>query len=256
MNSQNNFVNYDGQSNAICFANVSKSIGGRLLLRDVCFEVKKGETLAIAGINGAGKTTLLRCLMDYMKVSQGSITIFGESNLRQSARIPLSFLPERFVPPGFMTAHETLQWLSGLRGIPWTLEQSLNGFAQFELDEQALHRPLRLFSKGMTQKIGLISCLLVNTPIVVFDEPMSGLDPQAKRFVAHAIKQARTEGRTIVFTSHSMNDVQLLCDRVLVIHNSTVAFLGKPRELQNRFPSESLEESFLQCIESKEALHA
>jgi ABC-2 type transport system ATP-binding protein len=256
MNNPNNFVNFDAQASAICFANVYKSIGKQVLLRDICFDMKPGETVAIAGINGAGKTTLLRCLMDYVKVSHGAITIFGISNLQSKARVPLSFLPERFVPPSFMTGHETLQWLSGLRGMAWSIEQSVQGFAQFELDQQALHRPLRFFSKGMTQKIGLISCLLVQTPIVVLDEPMSGLDPQAKRFVAQAIKRAKEAGRTVLFTSHSMSDVQALSDRVLIIHHSAVRFLGTPRELRNSFISDSLEDSFLQCIECKELTHA
>jgi ABC-2 type transport system ATP-binding protein len=251
-----NFAGLDAQSSAIRFANVHKSLGSQSLLRDICFDVKPGETVAIAGINGAGKTTLLRCLMDYVKVSQGSITIFGISNLQPQARLPLSFLPERFVPPSFMTGHETLQWLSGLRGMPWSTEQSVRGFAQFELDQQALHRPLRFFSKGMTQKIGLISCLLVQTPIVVLDEPMSGLDPQARRFVAQAIERAKQGGRTLLFTSHSMNDVQALCDRLLIIHDSTVRFLGTPSELRKKFTSESLEDSFLKCIEGKELTHA
>jgi ABC-2 type transport system ATP-binding protein len=256
MNNQNNYVNPDAQSSAICFANVHKLLGSQVLLRDICFEVKPGETMAIAGINGAGKTSLLRCLMDYVKVSRGSISIFGISNLQPKARTPLSFLPERFVPPSFMTGHETLQWLSGLRGMPWSMEQSVRGFAQFELDQQALHRPLRFFSKGMTQKIGLISCLLVETSIVVLDEPMSGLDPQAKRFVAQAIRRAKQAGRTVLFTSHSLSDVQSLCDRVLIIHGSAVRFLGTPSELRNTFKSESLEDSFLQCIECKELAHA
>jgi ABC-2 type transport system ATP-binding protein len=237
---------------AIQFSHVTKCIDQKTILDDVCFEVRAGETLAIAGVNGAGKTTLLRCLLDFMKVTSGRVDIFGVASTLASARTPLAFLPERFVPPGYLTGHETLVWLAGLRGQTWSEAASRQGFADFAIDPQAMHRPLKFFSKGMTQKIGLMACLILPAPLVVLDEPMSGLDPLARRFFTTALKQAKAQGRTIVFTSHSMLDIETLCDRMALIHNGALIFCGTPVTLRQRFSGASLEEAFIHSIETLE----
>lgn len=237
---------------AIRFSNVGKSINQRSILSDVRFEVAQGRTVAIVGVNGAGKTTLLRCLLDYIKPTSGSIEVFGLPSTLPAARERLAFLPERFVPPGHLTGHETLVWLAGLRGQAWSIEQSRQGLEQFAIDPLALQRPLRLFSKGMTQKIGLMATLLANTPLIVLDEPMSGLDPQARRYVSNALSTARQAGRTLLFTSHSMADVEHLANDMALIHQGELRFFGSPAALRERFDGASLDESFLQCIEAKE----
>jgi ABC-2 type transport system ATP-binding protein len=237
---------------AVQLRGVSKCIDQKMILDNISFEVLSGETVAIAGINGAGKTSLLRCLLDFFKVTSGSINIFGLPSTKSSARNLLAFLPERFVPPGHLTGHETLVWLSGLRGRSWTEEESRKGFADFSIDPQALHRPLRLFSKGMTQKIGLMATMVLQTPLVVLDEPMSGLDPLARRFFTTALKRAQGQGRTIVFTSHSMQDIESLCDRMALIHNGALIFFGTPATLRHRFSGASLEDAFVNSIETLE----
>jgi ABC-2 type transport system ATP-binding protein len=233
---------------------LGKQIDQRWVLRDIRFELPAGHSLAIVGVNGAGKTTLLRCLLDFLKPSVGNIQIFGLPSTEPKARGPLCFLPERFNPPGYLTGHETLVWLAGLRGQQWTKAQTLTGFEQFAIDPAAIKRPLKVFSKGMTQKIGLMACLMSDAPLVVLDEPMSGLDPQARREVVKHLAQAKTNQRSLVFTSHSLPDVQTLADQLVLIHQGRMRFAGSPAALCKQFQTPSLEDAFLHCIQSEELL--
>jgi ABC-2 type transport system ATP-binding protein len=246
----NPVANFD--HSAVLVSDLCKTIDHRQVLTDIRFDLLAGRTLGIAGVNGAGKTTLLRCILDFMKPSSGSIKIFGVPSTEPSARNALAYLPERFVPPGYLSGHETLVWLAGLRNQRWSREQSEAGFAQYRIDPKALRRPLREFSKGMTQKIGLMACLLSSCPLLILDEPMSGLDPLARRFVADALAQAKLEGRSIILTSHAMHDLDRLCDTLLVIHEGRMRFNGPPGELRAATACSTLDDAFVSLLQTED----
>jgi ABC-2 type transport system ATP-binding protein len=242
---------------AIRFESIAKSYRGRDVLRAVSFEVPAGASTAIAGINGAGKSTLLRCLLDFCRPDQGRILIDGVEHTSIAARSRLGWLPERFVPPAHLRAIECLHWLAGMRSTRIDEQQARERAAAFGLDERALHARVRELSKGMTQKLGLLSIALSPCPIWILDEPMSGLDPQARLSVAQMIDDARRQGRTVLFTTHDMRDLARRCDRVVVLHEGTVRFDASPREFLQRFAGVSAEsvagnadpdDAFLQCI--------
>jgi ABC-2 type transport system ATP-binding protein len=239
-----------GARASLRFEGVCKSYRGRSVLRDVSFDVHPGSVTAIAGINGAGKSTLLRCLLDFQEPDAGRIFIDGRDHEDINARQALAWLPERFVPPAHLTARECLQWLGGLRPGGWDASRAESLAGALGLDAAALDARVRELSKGMTQKLGLLAIGLAPNPTWILDEPMSGLDPVARRQVARLIDMARDCGRTVLFTTHGLRDLPARCDRLVVLHEGSIRFDGAPGEFGARHHSGDLEEAFVRCIES------
>lgn len=233
------------ESRAIELSNVGKSYRNQRALRAVSLSVAAGECVAIVGANGAGKTTLLRCLLDFTRPDEGTISIAGRSHLDPKSRAVLSFLPERFMPPSYLKGDESLRLLAELHGACVDTTALRNTLARFEFPLEALSRPVRTYSKGMTQKLGLASIIVGRKPWIVLDEPMSGLDPQARHGVAQVIQEARQAGQGVLFTTHSLHDLESLCDRMLVLHNGSPIFLGTPEALKVRHGCTDLEHAFL-----------
>jgi ABC-2 type transport system ATP-binding protein len=236
-------------SAAIRFRAVAKRYKGREVLRDVSFDVPLGSSVAIAGVNGAGKSTLLRCLLDFARPDAGRIFIGEHDSDQLPARAQIGWLPERFVPPAHLNARECLEWLAGLRGTTLDVPRMKALAADLGLDARALATRVRELSKGMTQKLGLMSIGLSDCPIWVLDEPMSGLDPLARRNVTRLIDGARDAGRTVLFTSHGLRDLPALCDRLVVLHGGAVRFCGGLDEFSARYESSDLELAFLACLQ-------
>lgn len=237
-------------SPALAFRGVGKSFGSHRVLADVTFDVACGEALALVGVNGAGKTTLLRALFDLSRPDEGSIAVFGRPAHESDARAHLSYLAERFNPPGFASGLELLRYLLALHG------QVLDGAAAaaeavaLDLDPAALARPAREYSKGMAQKLGLIACILAARPLVVLDEPMSGLDPRARALFKRRLAALRAAGVSLFFSTHLLADVEALCDRIAVLDGGRVVFVGAPAALLERAGADNLEDAFLSCIAS------
>jgi ABC-2 type transport system ATP-binding protein len=234
---------------AIRFASVAKRYRGRTVLRDVSFDVPAGSSVAVAGVNGAGKSTLLRCLLDFSRPDAGSIHIGGRDATELPARAALAWLPERFVPPAHLSARECLQWLGGLRGTRWDAQRMQALAEQLGLDAPALAARTRELSKGMTQKIGLLSIALSDCPIWVLDEPMSGLDPLARRTVADLIDGAGRAGRTVLFTTHGLRDLPASCERIVVLHQGGVRYCGSLDGFAQRYGTPDAEAALLACLD-------
>jgi ABC-2 type transport system ATP-binding protein len=234
---------------AIRFQAVAKRYRDREVLRAVSFEVPAGSSVAIAGVNGAGKSTLLRCLLDFARPDGGRIFIGDCDSDALHARAQLGWLPERFVPPAHLSARECLEWLAGLRGTTLDVTLMETMAAELGLDARALASRVRELSKGMTQKLGLMSIGLSDCPIWVLDEPMSGLDPLARRNVTRLIDGARAAGRTVLFTTHGLRDLPALCDRLVVLHQGTVRYCGGLEEFADRYETADLELAFLACLQ-------
>jgi ABC-2 type transport system ATP-binding protein len=121
-------------------------------------------------------------------------------------------------------------------------------FGALDLDRSALDRPARVYSKGMTQKLGLAACLLSGKDLYVLDEPTSGLDPKARALLKAELKAMRGAGRTVFFTSHALADITEMCDHMAVLHAGRLRFAGAPQELLSRYRTPDLEQAFLACI--------
>ncbi|WP_229414502.1 ABC transporter ATP-binding protein [Zemynaea arenosa] len=234
---------------ALRCAGVAKSYRRMTVLHDASLEVGAGECVGLVGVNGAGKTSLLRCVLDLVAVDRGTIEIFGIDHRQPTARAALAFLPERFAPPWYMTGAEFIRHLLRLHGLapaPAGVEEALRSL---ELDREALQRQVRHYSKGMTQKLGLAAFLLIGKPLCVLDEPASGLDPKARALFKDALRGLGRQGRAVLFTSHNLQDVEELCDRIVVLHGGHVRFSGTPSDCRARYDAGSLEQAFLRCFE-------
>jgi ABC-2 type transport system ATP-binding protein len=233
---------------AVRIDHLAKRYGRQVALDDIGLSIERGEAFGLVGANGAGKTTLIRCLLDLTAPDAGSISIFGVPSRQAAARAKLAYLPERFVPPHYLTGGEFLRTLATLMGAAYDAGRAERLVAELELEREALARPVRTLSKGMTQKLGLAGCLLPERQLYVLDEPMSGLDPAARIAVKGALRRLSAEGRTLLFTSHVLADVDELCSSIAVLERAHLRFRGTPQALRERYGEANLERAFLRCI--------
>lgn len=233
---------------ALQFRQVSKSYGKSVVLNGLDLNVQPGEFFGLVGVNGAGKTTLIKCLMDFSEPDRGNIEIFGVSHRQYRARAQLAFVPERFTPPYYLTGRDFLQYMLRLRGQtyqPAMIEAMLQAL---DLDLTALTKTVCAYSKGMTQKIGLAASFLSERALYVLDEPMSGLDPKARALLKRHLQSMKSQGRTVFFSSHALSDVEEICERMAILHQGRLRFVGTPAECCQQYDAENLEQAFMNCI--------
>lgn len=230
-------------------AAVHKSYGSVHPLRNVEFSVAAGAFFGLVGVNGAGKTTLIKCLLDAIRPDSGEIRIFGESSRKTQSRRQLAFLPERFSAPYYVTGLEFLVLMSRLYRVRSTSVAVDATVRSLDLDPDALCRPVKSYSKGMTQKLGLAACLLSERPLLVLDEPASGLDPKARALLKVALRASRSKGTTVFLTSHALADVEEICDSMAVLHGGALRYIGTPGGLRTVTGQDSLESAFLATID-------
>ena len=234
--------------NAIVFSGVSKRLGRRPVLEDLSLEVHAGEIFGLVGTNGAGKTTCIKCLLDLCHYDSGRIHIFGRPAGEPESRRPLAYLPERFVPPRHLLGREFLDFMAAMHRVEPSPGRVREVLAALDLAPSTLDEPVRDYSKGMAQKLGLAACFLAAKSLLVFDEPMSGLDPKARVLARQHLGELRDGGATVFFSTHLLSDAGGLCDRMGVLHDGAMRFVGSPAHLRERFPAPTLEESWLACI--------
>ena len=230
------------------FENVTKSYGRHDVLSRISLDLKEGEYLGLVGVNGAGKTTLIKCLLDLTMANSGKISIFGKPHNRKASRRELVYLPEKFVPPYYLSGNDFLEYMSELYGVRHDRDAIAELLKILDMDLSALEKPVKQLSKGMSQKLGLCACLLSNRKLFVLDEPMSGLDPRARAYLKRHLLGLKEKGRTLFFSSHMLNDVEVLCDRVAILHEGQILFTGSPKSCCEKFNAESFEQAYLNCV--------
>jgi ABC-2 type transport system ATP-binding protein len=234
---------------AVVFDGVGHRHDGGFTLEAVRLTVAAGQSVGLVGRNGAGKSTLLRCLLDFIRPRQGTIRIHGLDSRDPAARAGLAWLPERFVPPAHLSGEEFLRLQARLRGRIHDPQAARRCLDALGFDPTALSRPARHYSKGMAQALGLACALLAEAPLTVLDEPTSGLDPAVRARTRAALRAIRGTGRALLFSSHALDDVASLCDRVLVMHAGRLLLDTTPHEwLSSRPPGTTLETAFLETI--------
>ncbi|MFT5393407.1 MAG: ABC-2 type transport system ATP-binding protein [Gammaproteobacteria bacterium] len=234
---------------AVRFDAVSKAYPSQTVLREFSLDVHQGEFFGLVGVNGAGKTTAMKCLLDFVRPARGTISVFGLSSLETRARARVAYLPERFLPPYHLTGSAFLGYIGRLYGVALSSQRIEQACAAVDLDVAALNRTARTYSKGMAQKLGLVGCFLSDRDLLVLDEPMSGLDPKARVLVKRKLHDLKRNGTTVVFSTHMLFDVEELCDRMGVLDEGWLKFVGAPGECTERFAAATLEEAYLACIE-------
>ena len=233
---------------ALRIAGLRKRYGTREVLRGVDLEVDAGRGFGLVGVNGAGKTTLLKCALDFCDFQSGSIDVFGVGSHAPGSRTRLAFLPERFSPPYYLLGREFIRTTLALGQRPYDELRARAQLEALEMEPDVLDRPARQLSKGMTQKLGLAAAFLLERELTILDEPMSGLDPASRVAVKSVLTRLIAEGRTLLFTSHVLADVEELCSCIGVLHRGAVLFAGPPAGLCERTGEARLENAFLRCI--------
>jgi ABC-2 type transport system ATP-binding protein len=233
---------------AVCVAALEKRYARLRALDGVDLDVPSGAAFGLVGANGAGKTTLVKCLLDLSGRDAGTVEVFGVDASRAEARRRLAYVPERFVPPHYLRCREFIELMQRLCGAHTDAARAARVLAELELERDILERPVRQLSKGMTQKLGLAACFIVERDLYVLDEPMSGLDPAARVAVKGVLRGLAAEGRTLFFTSHVLADVEELCSLIAVLDRGRVRFRGTPAALCERYGEAHLERAFMRCI--------
>lgn len=233
---------------ALRFRQLVKRYANTPVLDGIDLDIAPGECVGLVGVNGAGKTSLLKCLFDFVQVDGGSIDIFGRSHREPAARSPLAFLPERFMPPYYLSGAEFLAYMAKLHGNRYDPGEAHAMLDALDLDHAALSMPARKQSKGMTQKLGLAACFLSNKQAYILDEPMSGLDPKARARLKERLRHVRAQGATVFFSSHALADIDELCDRMAILHEGRLRFTGTPQACRDAYGAATLEQAFLTCV--------
>ena len=216
------------------------------------FRCQAGQIYGLLGANGAGKTTTLRLLATILQPTAGTARVAG-FDIRQQpekVRANVGFLSTATALYGRLTARETVEYfgrLNGLRADP--LRRRIEElFALLEINEFADRRCDKL-STGMKQKVSIARTLVHDPPVMILDEPTLGLDVMAARTIAGFIRDCRSRGKTVIFSSHVMSEVQKLCDQIGIIHNGRLLAEGTLSELRQRTGEVDLEEIFVQTVE-------
>lgn len=201
-------------------------------VRGIGFEVRQGEIFGLLGPNGAGKTTTIKMVLRLIFPMRGTIELFGTKNPGPADMVRLGYLPENPYIYQYLKPLEFLDLCGRLTGMDRSARQkrSKEMIARVGL-EHAIDRPIGKFSKGMMQRVGLAQALLHDPELLILDEPMSGLDPIGRKEVRDVIVEQRQRGKTILFTSHILSDVELLCDRVGIMQRGRMSHYGPLNEL-------------------------
>jgi ABC-2 type transport system ATP-binding protein len=205
---------------------------GTRALDGVSLEVQRGEVFGYLGPNGSGKTTTLKLLFGFIAPDEGQWTVLGVPHTEQSWRYRVGFLPESPYFYDYLTAREYLDYSGALLGLGRAVRRDR---ATALLDRVGLshsaHMPLRRFSKGMLQRLGLAQALINEPELVLLDEPMSGLDPLGRRLVRDVILGLKEAGKTVFFSTHILPDAEALCDRVAVLKGGQLLSVGRLSEI-------------------------
>lgn len=214
--------------------NLFKSFGDLKALDDVSFEVNKGELFGVIGQNGAGKSTLFRSMMNFYDHFDGEILYEGE----KMSEVPLEkigFLPEERSLSPKKTIREEIKYFARLNQMKNLDDKVLeNYFDRFEI-KGSLDDKIKSLSKGNQQKVQLLASLIYKPEFLILDEPFSGLDPYNASLLMGIIKEINEEGTTILFSSHNMENIEYLCDRLIMLRNGKIVLNGSPNEIRNSY---------------------
>jgi ABC-2 type transport system ATP-binding protein len=209
-------------------------------VRDVSVTLQAGESMGYLGPNGSGKTTSIKCLLGLIQPSGGQIQLFGRAPSDPMARARVGYLPEAPYFYDYLTPLEVLEYVGKLYGMAPRdrSRRSAELLGRVGLDHAA-RRPLRGFSKGMLQRVGIAQSLLADPELLVWDEPLSGLDPVGRKEIRELMASLRAEGKSLFFSSHVLTDIEALCDTVCILDRGVAVAQGRLADLLRRDELES-----------------
>ena len=244
--------------NAVEVTNLTKCFNGLVAIDDISFDVKVGELFGFLGPNGAGKTTTIRMLTGVIKPEKGSASIFGYDVVRQGLKTKqlMGIVPEMSNAYVDLSAWNNLMLVGGLYGVNKNqrterASRLLKKFGLYERREQLV----KGFSKGMKQKLLLCMALISGPQILFLDEPTSGLDVESQRLIKNIIREFNADGTTVFLTTHNMEEVNQLCDRIAIINRGKIAKIDSPEKFrQQSCGLQTIEVSFDKPVDAENLL--
>lgn len=226
--------------NTVEARNLSKSYGSITAVRELSFSVEPGEILGLIGPNGAGKSSTIKMILDFIRPDSGEVRVLG-GPMSESIKHQIGYLPEEKGLYRNLTAMELILYLSSLKGLVRPVAQQR---AEVLLERAGLlehgKRKIKEMSKGMGQMIQLIVAIIHEPALVILDEPFSGLDPVNTELTRSMISELRDNGKAIILSTHQMNQVEELCDRILMVHHGGAVLYGDLKETTARFRRKSV----------------
>ncbi len=214
---------------------LTKQYGARAVLRDISLHLPAGEIVGLLGVNGAGKSTLMNIISGYTGFNSGEVWVNGAEILRDPIRVKRSigYLGEHPALYSDMTVDEQLNFVFDLRKLQGDRAQQLRDVCEKAGIPHVRGRRIQNLSKGYRQRVGLAQALLGNPPLLLLDEPTVGLDPRQMVEMRSLIQNLRG-GHTVIISSHLLNEIDAICDRVIILHEGRIAADGDPRLLRGR----------------------
>lgn len=234
----------------LSISKISKYFCHKPILEQISLTLSSGEMYGLVGVNGAGKTTLIKIILQLLSPCEGTVHFFGESATNAKHRKCLAYVPEKFSPSPLLTGREFLSLAASYHHQRLDTQRLMHYTHILDLDTAILSKRIASYSKGMGQKLGLLAVFLVGVPLLILDEPMSGLDPSARIRLKLLLKDYVSEGNTVFFSSHILSDMDEICNRMAIIHQGRLAYEGTPSDLMQLHHTAQIEEAFLKTIES------
>ena len=237
----------------ISITGLGRSYGSIAALRPLTLDLPSGRTIGLLGANGAGKTTTLNLLTTLLEPSEGTAVVAG-CDIRQDplgVRRAIGYVPEHASAYDGLTADEYLELAGRVRDLPEdTWRPRADRFLTHLGLQDARQRRLGTYSKGMRAKVLLAAALLHDPQVLILDEPMSGLDVESQRVVSVLLREMTAAGRTVLYSSHVLEQVEQLCDVLVLLHRGSLLWHGSIEELRTKHGDASLSEIFLRMTHS------
>ena len=219
----------------------------KLAVDDLSFRVGQGEIVGFIGPNGAGKTSTIKALLDFSPVLSGTCFVSGIPSSSPKARQRLGYMPEISYYPKYLTLSEFLHTCAAVSGLTGRARADAVMSVVNRIGmESHLKTRLSSFSKGMLQQAGIAQALVHNPDILILDEPMSGLDPIARMRMRHLLAELQGEGKTILFSSHELGEIEMVADRILLVDRGKLVYQGPISQIVGQ--DNNLEQAFLRLL--------
>jgi ABC-2 type transport system ATP-binding protein len=232
--------------------NICKSFDNKKVLKDISFEVLKNEIFVLLGPNGAGKTTTVKILSGVLEPDKGEVYIFGKKMLVSAIEVKqvIGYLPDEPYIYNKLVGGEFIEFIMGVYKTQLDVEKYNFLLEQFELKE-AINKPIETYSKGMKQKLLLLSIFLRDPEVYIFDEPLIGLDPQSISFFKQYVKKITEEGKTVILCTHILELAEQLADKIAIIYDGKILVCEPKTVLKEKFKNQTLEKIYLSVINNK-----
>jgi ABC-type multidrug transport system ATPase subunit len=236
-------------SQALSISGISYSVAGLDILRQLSLDVAEQQYYAIAGVNGAGKSTLIKLVLDLIRPQPGgTIRVFDLDNSDPQCREKLAYLPEKFDVKKNISGRQYLDFISAVYHQKPNSRNIADLAQRLDFPLERLDSRVGGYSKGMVQKLGLLSCFMLDRPLIILDEPLSGLDPRARYHFKELMQSLKSREHTVLYSTHLLADAEDLCDRFGILHDGEMKYQGTPQECMQQYQADTLEKAYIKCI--------